>query len=307
MKLKLLIFGLLAAISSTFAAKADTYFPYPIVPDSISTFQGRCNYLVNHFWDFCDLTKAFSARHKMADEFAVYVSLLRNASPQVALSAVKDFTSRLNKQPKDQIFIAECAEELLYGDSAEFHIDNLYIPFAQAVADNKKIDKASKARYAHHAKVLTNSRLRQPFPHISATTRSGQPYTLSTDSAQMVILFFNDPDCSDCNLARIRIDADIILSGLIESGLAKVIAISLSDPDDGWKNAVSGYPTSWDVVAAPDADMEIDLRFGTPDFYILDTHGRIRFKHISVDQITNIARQLNLRSKEMTKSDGQSS
>ncbi len=300
MKLKRLILCLLAVISINIAAKADTYFPYPIVPDSISTFQGRCNYVVRNFWNFCDLSKAFSSKRKMADEFAVYVSLLRSASPDTALTAIHSFTAKLDKQPKDQLFIAECAEELLYGDSAEFRIDELYIPFAEAVAANKRIDKASKARYAHHAKVLKNSRSRHPLPPMKATDRADQPYTLSTDSAQMIILFFNDPDCSDCNLARIRLDADIVLSELVKKGLAKVVAISLSDPDAKWRDAVSSYPASWDVVAIPDADMEIDLRFGTPDFYILDSRGRIHLKHVPLDQVIEIARRIDILSKNLT-------
>ena len=73
-----LIFMMVIALVT--GAKADTYFQYPIVPDSLSTLQDRCDYLSRHFWDFCDLKKAFSSKKKMADEFAVYLSILQNAS-----------------------------------------------------------------------------------------------------------------------------------------------------------------------------------------------------------------------------------
>lgn len=298
MKLKRLILGLLLFLGVSVGAKADTpetYFPYPLIPDSINIFQKRCDYLARHFWDFCDLKKAFSARSKMAKEFNVYISILKNATPDSALASVRRFNKQLEKQPSDQLFIANCAENLLYGDTAEVWIDELYLPFAEAVAANKKIDKASKARYTHQAQVLKNSLLRGPAPSIPYTTREGVAGNLDNDSAQALVVFFNDPDCDDCNLARIRLDADISMTELIKEGRAKVVSISLTEPTEEWKQAVASYPETWTVAASPDADMIIDLRPGPPDFYVLDRRHNVHFKHLTIDQVLDVARQLKKR------------
>lgn len=295
MKIKGLLLGLLLCLGISFGAKADTYFPYPLIPDSINIFQKRCDYLARHFWDFCDLKKAFSAKAKMAQEFNVYISVLKNATPDSAVASVVRFNKALEKQPADQLFMAECAENLLYGDSAEVWIDELYLPFAHAVASNKRIDKASKARFAHQEKILKNSLARFPAPSLPYTTREGQTGNLDNDSAQVVVVFFNDPDCSDCNLARIRLDADISMTELINEGKAKVVSISLSEPTQEWKDAVASYPATWVVGANPDADMTIDLRAGTPEFYILDKNHNIRFKHLDINQVLDVARQLKKR------------
>lgn len=295
MKLKRLIFGLLLLIGFGSGAKADTYFPYPIIPDSINIFQKRCDYLARHFWDFCDMKKAFSAKSKMAEEFKVYISVLRNATPDSAVASVVRFNRQLEKQPDDQLFMAECAEGLLYGDTAEVWIDELYLPFAHAVASNKKIDKAAKARFAHQETLLRNSLVRFPAPSLPYTTREGVAGNLDKDSAQILVVFFNDPDCGDCNLARIRLDADISMTELIQEGKAKVVSISLTDPTPEWKEAVASYPSSWTVAASPDADMTIDLRAGTPEFYIIDNKHNIRFKHLTIDQLLDVTRQLKKR------------
>lgn len=300
MKLRGLIIGILAVISINLSAKADTYFPYPIVPDSISTLQGRCDYLARHFWDFCDLSKAFSSRAKMAEEFGVYISILRNASADSAITSVERFTKKLEKQPKNQLFITECAENLLYGDSAEMWIDALYIPFAEAIATNKRQDKAVKARYADQAAALKGSQLRGPAPSVELTTRDGSGFSLGADPAQMTVVYFTSPDCNDCNLLRIRLDADATLSQLIKEGLAKIVTVSVGDPDEAWMQSVASYPSSWTVTALPDAEKYFDLRSGTPDFYIIDTRGRVRFKHIGLEQVLDIAHQLNQRTKAST-------
>lgn len=295
MKLKALLLGLLLSLGISFGAKADTYFQYPLIPDSINIFQSRCDYLARHFWDFCDMKKAFSAKSRMAEEFKVYISILKNATPDSAIASVVRFNKQLEKQPADQLFMAECAENLLYGDTAEVWIDELYLPFAHAVASNKRIDKASKARFAHQEKILKNSLVRFPAPSIPYTTREGASGNLDNDSAQVVVVFFNDPDCEDCNMARIRLDADISMTELIQEGKAKVVSISLTDPTPEWKEAVSSYPSTWVVAASPDADMNIDLRAGTPEFYILDRKHNIHFKHLGINQVLDVARQLKKR------------
>ncbi len=127
------------------------------MPDSVATFQGRCNYLADHFWDFCEMTKAFSARQKMAQEMKVYLSVVANADPSVAVRGVNALMKKLEKQPKDQVFMAAVAESQLYGDTAEMWIDGLYLPFAEAVAANKRVSKAEKARFVQQAEVLRNS------------------------------------------------------------------------------------------------------------------------------------------------------
>ncbi len=292
MKLRHLIISLFLMIVVGSQLHAQSFFQYPIVPDSISTLTGRCNYLSNHFWDFCDLKSAFSSKQRMADEFKGYLEILQLASPDTAVTAIDRFTARLDKQPKDLLFLAEIAEAELYSDSAKVWSDELYIPFARAVERNKRIDKASKLRYKHQADILENSLPGRRIPSIPYVTADGGKGDVLNDSAQVIVLFINDPECSDCSLARIRMHADIATTQLINDGVVKIISLSAVDPDEKWKAEVADYPSDWIVAANPDIDMTLDLRGGTPSFYILDKRRKIRFKHLDVNQVLDIMRQL---------------
>ena len=295
MKIKLFIMSVLMSVCLGLRANAESYFQYPIVPDSVATFQGRCNYLADHFWDFCEMSKAFSAKQKMAEELKVFLSVMANAEPEAAKNGVRKLMTKLEKQPKDQLFMATVAEGHLFGDTADVWIDELYLPFAEAIANNKRISKAEKARFVNQAEVLRNSMVGVRAPSLPYTLRDGSQGNLQADSAQVVVLFFNDPDCSDCNMARLRLDADISMNELIKDGLVKVVAISLCEPDEEWRSAVERFPDTWRVGASPDADLTIDLRNGPPDFYLLGRDGTIRYKHLNVDQVLDVARQLKKR------------
>lgn len=289
------IFLLLLILAGNLVGKADGLFPYPIVPDSISTLTGRCNFLADHFWDFCDMKKAFSSRSRMADEFRGYLEILQLATPDTALAAVDVFTRKLDKQPDDLVFLAEIAEAELYSDTAKAWVDELYIPFARAVVNNKRVKKPYKARFEHHARVLSNSLPGHKIPSLPYTRTDGTTGDVAKDSAQVVLLFINDPDCSACRMARVRLAADVNTRELISDGILKIAAISPVEIDEGWKEEVSAYPADWIVGASPDIDMTLDLRGDMPVFYVLDRNGKIRFKHIDIDQVLDIMRQLKKR------------
>lgn len=278
---------ILISLSISPAKAQDTYFPYPVVPDTINNLQQRCDFLVTHFWDRCDLKKAFSSRPKMNQSFADFISFMPYASAEKTHEAVDAFLKQLDKQPDDLLFIGQLAEDYLYGDSASFWSDELYLKFAQAVAENKKIDKDSKLRFARHVKILNNSMEGAKVADLAYTDINGMPRHLAADTAQVVLLFFSDPDCSDCTLARIRLDADIKARKYIEDGALKVVCLSANEPDDKWKAAVATYPSLWTVGTTPELDDTFDIR-STPSFYILDSKQTILAKNLGIEAVLQV-------------------
>lgn len=75
----------------------------------------------------------------MAESFNTYLSFMPYATAEVSHASVAKFLKSLEKQPNDLLFIAREAENSLFTDSAEFSGENLYLMFAQAVAQNKKL------------------------------------------------------------------------------------------------------------------------------------------------------------------------
>lgn len=280
--------------STAFAQQqqTETYFPYPIVPDSISTLQARTDYLLEHFWDFCDFKKAFSSRQKMAGAFKDYLSFMPHASAKQAHRSVGRLLKSLEKQPDDLIFIARKAEEYIHSDTAEIYSDELYLPFAVAVSSNKRIDKAVREQFEHQARILSGSQVGMPAPAFKYIDRSGAEAVFSPDStAEVTILFFNDPDCMDCTIARSRLNADIRASNFIKDGVMRVVAITPGEADDNWKQMAESYPAGWTVGAAPDVDEIYDIP-NTPTFYVIDDEHKIALKRIDINTLINLISRL---------------
>lgn len=291
LRIVLVVLAALCFVPGKAQQSVQPYFPLPIVPDSLTTLQQRTDYMIDHYWDFCDMKKAFSSRPKMAEAFNTYLSFMPYASADMAFSSVNRFLKSLEKQPKDLLFIAREAENTLFGDSAEFISEELYLPFAQAVAGNKKLDKASKARFVRHAELLSRNRVGLKAPDFTYTDRNGQLRHFDNDSAQVVVLMISDPECDECKMARIRLDADINATKLIDKGIVKMVCITPSAPTLKWKETVQSYPEKWIVGADETFDDTYNFN-STPSFYLINGEHVIRVKNAGVDYVLDIMNRL---------------
>ncbi len=276
----------------------ETYFPYPSPPDSLTSLYSRCDYLVDHFWDHCDLKKAFSSKSKMRQALADYLSFMPYANVESVYASIAKFTGALEKQPADLLFIVEEAEAQLLGDSCQYYSEQIYIPFAQAVIDNKRVDKTAKLRYQQQVTQLSSTQPGTIAPDLSYTDREGTSRQLADDKAEMIVVFFSDPDCSDCRMARVQLDANIQATRLIDRKLLKIVCLTPTDYSADWAESVASYPQEWSVGAAPEADLIYHIT-GYPSFYILDRHHKIHAKNYNIQQILEVVDRLDQKASAM--------
>lgn len=287
-KILVAVVALMMALGASAQDAVSTPFAYPSVPDSITDFNARADYFVSHFWDRVDLKRAFSSKEKIAQAFHDYVAPMGIASADTVYASVDRFIHRLDKQPKDQLYVAELAECNLYADSAFFPSDDLYVRFLAPVVANRKVDKAYKARYDAQLAQLRNSLVGQSMGELRFTDRNGRQMKFYPRQGQAVIIYFNDPDCSDCNMAKVRLMANARANELVESGELAIVALTPGDPDEQWLAHAAALPERWLAGADPDLDMQIDLRAGVPSFYLIDEQGILRAKALTINAILEI-------------------
>lgn len=293
LKMKKLFFSIFLTIAATITVSgAETYFPYPTPPEALTTLSQRTNYLVEHFWDRCNLKSAFSSRAKLAVAFRDYVSFMPYASADTVHASIMTLIENVKGNKNNLLTLAEIAESTLYGDSAEVLSDELYLPFAAAIANNKKIPAASRARFEHQARVLANSQVGAIAPALKFVTPNGEKSDLSKIESPYTLLFFNDPDCDDCALAKTRLAADYSTRQLIEKGILKIVSIYPDAPTEEWRESAAGYPTTWIVGASDEADDTFDMR-NAPVMYFLEKDKKILAKNMVIDNVINAFNMIN--------------
>lgn len=262
----------------------DRLFEYPTPPDELEKLDERTSYLVEHFWDRCNLGSAILNRDAFKGAFLDYASFMPYATREASLGSIDNLIKKFQKDPKNLLTLCEIAEEAFYNGDADFTSDELYLPFAQAAAQNKKITSANRARFSHQARILGQSQVGMTIPEIEFTKPDGTKGRISEVTGSYVLVFFNDPDCDDCALARVRLSADNNINDLIDSGLVKIVSIYPGEPDEQWRQNAASYNPRWIVGAAPDVDENFDLR-NPPVMYYLNKQHTILSKTLVVDNL----------------------
>lgn len=290
------IIALLLLAATAFGARSQAQqqplFQMPVVPDSIVLLYDRTDYLLAHYWDFCDIKKAFSTRDRFRGAVIDYFSLMPYGTVDGVKQSISTFMKKVSTGKEPVQFVADIAEATFYSDTAALASDQLYLMFLDELLANKKVDKNTKLRYAHQKRVLEGSRPGQPAPALTYTDPVGSEHTFAPDTTKAgAIIFFNDPDCSDCSMARLRIDADILSRTVIEKGIVDFYSIYPGDADAEWLQSAVSYPEAWKTGASPDADQNWDIR-QSPLFYILNRDGNILMVTANADEVIDILGRL---------------
>lgn len=273
----------ISASAQVNGAVSQQFFQLPIIPDSIVSFQSRCDFMVTHYWDFCDLKKAFSSRDKMADAFKMYISFMPYASADVVFKSVDKFLGGISKKPDDMLFIARLAENNIYADTAEFQSEQLYTHFIDGILKSKKLDKNSREYYEKQASVLHNSQEGMMAPSFDITDSQGAKTKFVTDTAQFAtLLMFMVPGDSDAELAKTRLNANIKTSQLVKSGMLKIYCIATKNNGERFTS-----PEGWTSGFAPGIEEIYDVR-KSPMFYIINSEGKILKKGNELEPVLNV-------------------
>jgi len=225
----------------------------------------------------------------MEDFFSIAV----HAAPDTTYKTISKLIEAVRKKPANMLTLGELAEEILYSDSSEIYSEELYLPFAQGVANTKKIPSASRLRFERHANILSHTQTGMIVPNLEFVKRDGTKSHLHDGLGKRMILVFNDPECDDCRLTMVRLSADFNLRQLIEKGYLNLYSIYPGEITDEWKQAIADYPQEWVVGASENADDFFDLSV-SPTIIYLDPNGKILSKTIDKDRLIGMLRLLNV-------------
>lgn len=289
--LTLLLFVAIMAGGHALKSSAQTtLFAYPTAPDTCKTLESRCNYLVQRFWDGCNLSKPIKAENDSLLLTAVrdYLEIMMNANVNVSLASVRNLMFKAQSNQSNFLKIAQAAEMLLYMQPTTM-IDDVYLAFANSVAGATWAEKNVRAHFRRQVKAIEASKLMAPIADFEFTALGGGKDRLydKADTCQSYLLVFTRDD-SDGSFARLRLSTDAGINAAIASGRLKVYDITVGRPGANWAKESADYAKQWTVGNYPDALNALDIRM-LPSVFILDKDHRVQAKNISVDQVKDMS------------------
>ena len=258
-----------------------TLFAYPMAPDTCSTLEARCNYIITHFWDSFDISKPITDQVAFEKTFRDFVDFFRYGHRNVVLSTVRDFVNKAQSNTANLQKVGEVAERALYGTEAEYWSDEVYVAFAKALASSKKLPKEVRDHYGNQLARINAVQVGSPLD-LEYVGLDGLKYRLSElPEGKSCILLFLD-DSTDSMIGRLRLSTDVALNALLGTGDVVLVCLCVNKYSADWATAAAGYADNW-IVGCSDALIgDLDLRV-LPCCYVLDEEHKIVNKSLSVE------------------------
>lgn len=263
-----------------------TLFAYPLAPDTCSTLESRCNYIISHFWDSFDYGRPVSDVAAFEQTFRDYVDFFRYAHRNVVLGSVRDFVNKSQANSANLKLVGEVAERALYGAQAEYWSDEVYVAFAKPLAASKSLPKEVRNHYAEHLSRINAVQVGAmlDFEYVGL---DGQKHRLSElTGAEIYVLLFVD-DSTDSMIGRLRLSTDVAVNNWIGAGDAMIVCVSLYKYSADWATTAATWADNWTLGCSDALSRTLDLR-ALPCCYVLDAEHKIVNKSLSVDGLITV-------------------
>lgn len=262
----------LSGCFSLHAQEGDRLVAYPVPPDTMVNLQARCDYIVNRYWLRCKFDYAMLHPDKFHEAFGNWANIMPLASADSVHHAINELLEKFKKKGPETLALARIARQWLYSDTTQLRSDEIYMPFARAAAEHKKIKKEDRAIFAADYKRMSASALGQTVPDVDMLKADGTSFNLGDVKNGSVLLFFETPGNVDSSVARIRLQTNPDVRELVDRGDLVIVSINPGEPTDEWKANASKLPEKWIVASMPDANDYFDLRVMPQLIYLNSSH-----------------------------------
>lgn len=261
-------------------------FRLPDVPKTLTTPETRATYLSLHYWDYFDFADTVLVLHDDVTEqaFVDFLSILPYTTQ--AQAAVDTLFSCASTEEKVLRCFMNLSDKYLYERESPMCNEEQYILVLHALADNFHLKEVERERLRQLLHAVQKNRPGTVAADFALTCRDGKQLRFSDVKAELLLLFFNDPDCEDCHRVKTQLMSSSVINSLSDSGRLKIVSVCVEGKTEAWKNAI--FPVSW--IDGYDAGQRIieeqvyDFK-AMPTLYLLDADKRVLLKDVPVERI----------------------
>jgi hypothetical protein len=282
-------------------------FPQVQVPDMIDNQVDAAKYYALNYWkDFLDPNRLLQLEYSkdtsgvlgvsgkvFQDAFIGYIKALQAANHYPTANAgERDLMKKADSlaMTGDKKFlgkIIEYSEKYLYEPNSPYLDEQLYVPILEGIIDAQSIPANEKIGYIAQFKmaILNMIGARANDFEFSTGTETKNLYDID---AEYTLIYFNNPDCSDCvRVLNVLKNSDVIINMIGQDRLA-ILSLYPDKNLAAWRKGKSLFPKDWiyayDPKGAINSGKIYSLR-AIPSLYLLDEHKAVILKDATADKV----------------------
>lgn len=260
----------------------------PEIPQMMTDPQQRASYYVKHYWDDYSLADtAFIHSNDTEQLFSDFIGALQYVALEESSTALKRMMSHMEEDSTAYSRFCFLSEKYLYDPNSPMRSEEYFISILEQMVDSKRLDEYEKIRPADRLAQAHKNRPGMKAKDFSYVTLKGKAGRMSGINADYTLLFFYEPDCSNCRKHE-QILAELpAFVEMQEKGILRVLAVYPDDNEEEWLLKSAHMPHGWIVGWNKQGDIRSKTLYeirATPTMYLLDKQKKVILKDASLEQ-----------------------
>lgn len=265
------------------------HYTQPLIPAMLTDPQQRAAYYVHHYWDGYSLADTAFIRSDDTEQLYVdFINALQYADTSEYSPALQNMMCYMETDSVAYAHFCYLSEKYLYDPNSPMRNETYYIPVLEQMVNSKRLTEQEKIRPAYRLKQACKNRPGTKAQDFSYVTPIGKNGRLSQSKSDYTLLFFYDPDCSNCRSFKETLSGIPFLTAMQEDGILRILAIYPDENKEEWLNKSHQMPQGWIVGWNKQGDIRskqlYELR-AMPTLYLLDKQKKVILKDTSLESV----------------------
>lgn len=242
----------------------------------------KIRYYAQNFWEnypFSD--SAFVAHDATEILFQEYTEALNRITPADAEEAIVKMLEAAEKDAIAYTRFCSLSNKFFDDPNSPYRNEDFYMAVLGQMLKSNRLTEVEKLRPADQLKQANKNRPGMKAADFSYNDMNGKQGRLSSFNSPYTLLFFYEPDCSNCKESAKRLATNPIVNQAIHNGNLKVLAVYSGPEQEEWETTLPHMPVNWIVVHNNKEEVVMKGLYeikATPTLYVLDKNKTVILK-----------------------------
>ncbi len=256
-------------------------FALPEIPAALADIDSRTDYLVSHYWDnfnFSD-TMLIHLPEVTEQAFVDYIDRLPHVDKPVADNSIRTLLSKCETDSTMRRYFTGQIEKYLHEPNSPLRNEEFYITAMEYVVISDQFPELEKLYPKSQLELAYKNRVGTTAANFSYITSTGSISKMHNISAKYLLIYFYNPDCSNCQQVRLALQSSPTVNKLIEGRFLKILAVYPNEDLALWTTHVREIPKEW--INSYNTDIKKDRQYelqAIPSLYLLDKNKTVLLK-----------------------------
>lgn len=268
-------------------------FPFPVIPEVLTSPEDRKTYLLTHYWeqfDFADTTLV-NNRDVTEQGFVNFIALLADGTTPEELTreSLENWCAGFVGKEHARQVLTQTADSYLFNPNSPFYNEALYGMYLEALLGKLPQTDAMRSTYRFKLELIRRNNVGEKATDFVYYLSDGTRHTLAATpvKSNRLLLMFYDPECESCHEVLLQMAADTALAEAVRAGKLSVLAVYTEGNEEAWRKALPDMPECWTVGTdrkAVKTGALYDLK-AMPSLYLLDGSKTVLLKDAAYEKI----------------------